>query len=923
MSSNVLLMNKARASHARGDFLAAARAYENILKLDRRNYDAAYLMAVALYQAGRLEPAAAGFAAAADINPRKVEAHKDRGLVLMKLGRYEPALASFEAATRLMPGSPELLLNRGLAQKNTGRIEQSVESYEAALRLKPGFAEAHNNLANSLSLLGRKEEALASYTRAFTLKPGYGEAYVNAAALLIELERPAEARAILEKAISANPRHAEAHSQLAGCLKLLGQPEEALAAASRAVEIDPSSADARLTRAGLFEVADRVEDALADYARALAIEPRNKEALLGKAELHRRRSQHEEAVALCDAAIAAYPEDPKAYHQIGRSLEARKELGAAAASYTKAAELDPQWHAPLLRRAGVLDDLGRHEEALADYDRAIALTPDAADAYMGRGDTLRNMRRFEEALACYHQAISLAPERPLPYGIRGSLRSEMGSVDEALEDFGHSLKIIAAGHKAAETVAEHCIKLLAVDKIPAIYASEAELTATRDRVEAVLDELVQAYEDHPPLGPEEIRVSEQAIRHLTGFYLAYHQQNDRETMRKLSLTATKLLSLPPYEAPARPARSGPIRVGVASQRLRNHNGANWAYNWFAHLPAGDYEIFTYNFETTKDALSGKFAALGTHRQLTWSRANPHEAVQQMRSDDLDILMLTDVGMTAVSRFLSLHRIAPCQFTAWGHPVTTGSPEMDFYLSSDLMEPGDAQDHYTEKLVRMPNLALYLDETEDAQASASAQSFGLPEGRVLYGCLQSLFKYLPRYDEILPRIALEVPEALFVFLEGKPSYMTTVMRARLDKAFAAHGLDAGRHVTFLERQKPADFDRLMQVMDVCIDSVGWSGGNTTLKNIAFGAPLATLPGNFMRGRHSSAMFRMIGAEEMIAASLDDYVAKLVLLGRQKAYRRHCRDLFMEGRHRLYRDGSFIRAFDDFLKARAVDVLTAQS
>jgi len=48
MSSNVLFMNKARASHARGDFLAAARAYESLLKLDPRNYDAAYLLAVAL-----------------------------------------------------------------------------------------------------------------------------------------------------------------------------------------------------------------------------------------------------------------------------------------------------------------------------------------------------------------------------------------------------------------------------------------------------------------------------------------------------------------------------------------------------------------------------------------------------------------------------------------------------------------------------------------------------------------------------------------------------------------------------------------------------------------------------------------------------------------------------------------------------------
>ena len=41
-------------------------------------------------------------------------------------------------------------------------------------------------------------------------------------------------------------------------------------------------------------------------------------------------------------------------------------------------------------------------------------------------------------------------------------------------------------------------------------------------------------------------------------------------------------------------------MGIASQRLRNHNGANWAYNWFARLPRDDYEIFTYSFEGLED-----------------------------------------------------------------------------------------------------------------------------------------------------------------------------------------------------------------------------------------------------------------------------------------------------------------------------------
>ncbi|MFN4143803.1 tetratricopeptide repeat protein [Aestuariivirga sp.] len=920
MSSLTMLIKSAQSSHARGDYAAAVRSYEGILARDPRNYDVAYLMAVALYQAGRLERALAAFAAAAKLNPRRFEPHKDRGLILMKLGQHEEAAQSFASALKLSPRSPELLLNRGLALKNAGRTEEAIQSYRAAIRLKPDLAEAHNNLGNALAMLGQSEEALEAYSTAYRLKPLYAEAQVNAARLLLELYRFTQARDVLDSCIARTPGHAEAHRSLAECLHVLGNDEAALAAASRAIALAPRQAAAFLTRAGLLESLRRDGEALDDYSRAQELEPANVPALLARARLLCRQSRFEEALRACDLAIAAEPGNARAYYRAGRAFEGCRDFGAALASYDKAGELDPVWPEPELRRIFALSGLGRLEEALAAADAVVCSHPDLADAHLARASILRDLRRAEEALASYDRAIALVPDRAAPYGARGALRSELGEVAGALEDFGQNLRLLAGSDALLRATAEDCLKLLSVDKIPAIYDTEEELAATRQKVEGVLDELAEAYASHPPLTAVQTRISEQAMQHLAGFYLAYHQRNDRPVMQKLSCAATRLLSLSRYEPPTRPASRQSIRIGIASQRLRNHNGANWAYNWFAQLPRGDYEFFTYNFEPARDQLAAKFAALGTHRQFPSSRTDMHEVVQQMRDDALDFLMLPDVGMTPVSRFLSLHRIAPRQFTAWGHPVTTGSPEMDFYLSSDLMEPTGAADHYSEKLVRMPNLALYLEEREDEDdgeaAARSGPAFGLPEGRVLYGCLQSLFKYVPRYDDILPRIAAEVPDALFVFLEGSSSYITTVLQRRLERCFAAHGLDAGKHVLFLPRQKPSGYDRLMRAMDVCIDSVGWSGGNTTLKNIRFGVPLVTLEGEFMRGRHSSAMFRMIGAEEMIAPSTDAYVERLVRMGKDEAYRRHVADLFRHGRHRLYRDQEFIRALDLFLKANAM-------
>ena len=283
----------------------------------------------------------------------------------------------------------------------------------------------------------------------------------------------------------------------------------------------------------------------------------------------------------------------------------------------------------------------------------------------------------------------------------------------------------------------------------------------------------------------------------------------------------------------------------------------------------------------------------------------------MRSDQLDILMLPDVGMSASSRILSLHRIAPLQFTAWGHPVTTGSDNIDFYLSSDLMEPEDAQMHYSETLVRLPNLALFFNPSEPKTNPSLRTS--LPEGYILFGCLQSIYKYLPQYDFIFPRIAKATPEAIFVFLEGEQRYTTEILKRRLTAIFSEHGLEAEKHVLFIPRVTTDAYAALVNDMDVILDTIGWSGGNTSLEAIGLGKPLVTYPGEFMRGRHTSAMFRMMGMERHVACSLEDFISRAIDLGSDGDLRLQVSTELRLKSRLLYQDRHFIGELDRFFKS----------
>ena len=73
----------------------------------------------------------------------------------------------------------------------------------------------------------------------------------------------------------------------------------------------------------------------------------------------------------------------------------------------------------------------------------------------------------------------------------------------------------------------------------------------------------------------------------------------------------------------------------------------------------------------------------------------------------------------------------------------------------------------------------------------------------------------------------------------------------------------------------------------LDSIGWSGGNTTLEALAQDLPVVTYQGALMRGRVSAGMLRMMGMPETVAATIDDYVALAVRMGKDPAWRAEIR------------------------------------
>ncbi len=497
---------------------------------------------------------------------------------------------------------------------------------------------------------------------------------------------------------------------------------------------------------------------------------------------------------------------------------------------------------------------------MTSYDQALTLKPDYAEAYNNRGAALHELKRLDAALASYDQAVTLKPDYADAFHNRGLVLHELNRRDEALASYGMALTV-KPDH--AEAQFAMCMAELSI-----LYENEPEIVVRRTAYERRLRALCDA-------GNRSANLADFAkgIGGSQPFYLAYQGYNDRDLQALYgSLVCRAVAKRYPAAALApSPRDTEPVRVGIVSGFFRQHS--NWKLpikGWLSQLDRRRFQIFGYHTGVLQDAQTKAATALCDRFVQGPLTIDGWRA--EISADAPHVLIYPEVGMDPISTQLAAQRLAPVQCNSWGHPDTSGFPTMDYYLSSDLMEPPDGQDCYTERLVRLPNLSVYCEPVDPPPASIARQDLGLRSTATVFWCAQSLYKYLPQFDEVFPRIARAAGDCQFAFIQyQKGAHITELFRKRLDRAFAAFGLNAEDHCCFLPRLDQHEFVAASGQCDIFLDSINWSGCNSTLESLVHDLPIVTMAGPLMRGRHSIAILRMMGVTETIAETIDDYVA----------------------------------------------------
>ena len=550
-------------------------------------------------------------------------------------------------------------------------------------------------------------------------------------------------------------------------------------------------------------------------------------------------------VPAVDAIGRALAEGPSARLQfmLGCTMEDLARPGDAIAAYRKALELDPS-HAMAANNLGcVLEAAGDLEGAAQSYERALRADSRLANALYNRGNVARLRGNTAAAEADLRQAIALEPGRADWHSRLAGIQLLRWRLDEAVTGLRKALELDPLYAPAHFGLGNALVLLGRADEAEVSLRRALELEP--EFLEAWGNLLLCLHyrkgDDGAALHAEHLAW---ARRHAAGLNLqAGFPGIDRSPGRRLN-------------------------IGYLSPNLHRHSVASFFEPLLAAHDRSRVRVFCYSGVDFPDAVTERLRGMSDEwRDLRGVSGDA--AARMIRDDRIDILVDL-AGHTGGGRpLLFARKPAPVQISWLGYPNTTGLPEMDYRLTdAEADPPGESDDWYSEKLIRLPQG--FLCFLPDADSPDPGPLPALGKGYTTFGCFNNLAKLTPDQIALWSRLLAVVPDARLV-LKAHALGAESARRG-VQEQFARHGITGSRLTLYGPEESPAGHLARYREIDVALDTYPYNGTTTTCEALWMGVPVVTLAGPTHVSRVGASILKQVGLGELVAASPDDLLAR---------------------------------------------------
>ena len=578
--------------------------------------------------------------------------------------------------------------------------------------------------------------------------------------------------------------------------------------------------------------------------------------LLADAAKHAAAGRVDEALSCYRRALKKSPALPEAQYNVGVLLARKGDFVEAENSLVQASRLKPEWAQALLALGHLYFRQGRFADAATSFERAAERAPESVEALFNLATSRDRQRRWNEAIPSLRRARALAPNNP---DIWSALRGHLllfHREQEAFDDFllfeaqaPLSTRVVTAGFlsaRMAEGVAyENKYLPLALDWPYKLGEGPNAAVAVvhAQYFDVPRETLLRVYQTHNRV-----------------------RQQERGAMDDLAS--------PPV------GRGGHKRIGYLSADFRSHVMGKLMLEVFRRHDPKRYAVHAYSLgvREIEDGVTDDFRSTCASF-VRLDDIDDLGAAKIIAADKLDIL-IDLMGHSAASRpTILLYKPAPVIITHLGNHGPVALQQVDFKLTDRHADLPDAATYQIEKPLVLDACVLPFRRVAASPVDAVTRAgLGIAPQAVVFGTFVSMVKLSPRCLDLWRRILDELPGSVLAFSPPGES-----ARAMYLRRLASFGIPPER-IVFVPWALDDAADRARyRLIDVVLDTMPYTGGDTTAAALDMHVPVVTRVGERQAERMTYSLLTHLGVTETVARTDDEYVEIACRLARDRAWR----------------------------------------
>jgi protein O-GlcNAc transferase len=568
---------------------------------------------------------------------------------------------------------------------------------------------------------------------------------------------------------------------------------------------------------------------------------------------HFAAGRYADAVAAYRAALNLAPQNVGIVHNLGVALAAKGEFDEAAAALRMAAELQPRAAGPWLALGHLEFGCKRIDAGEAAFAQAAELAPGSVEAHYNLGYARHELGRFADAIPALETARGLDPKDEQVWYQLFSTRLALGEREAAVADFLRFEK----------------------GAVLTPFLFHAALDSVRGLGDPEKEERYLRRATHLKYGRKDPRTLAGILARLQYFdvsrtellrlYRTYDALVQQQTAAGASLAN-------PVRAPG-----DRVRIGYLSADFRQHVMGRLMRDVIDAHDRDRYAIHLYSLqaEDAADPLAASFRqAADRCVELPWP--DDLAAARVIAADDCDVLVDL-MGHTKGSRpEILAFKPARVIVTHLGYHGALGLSQIDFKLTDRHADLADAGDYQIERPLAMASCVMPFRRAEpEAVVAGPRESLGVSGDAIVFGEFVPVKKLSPRCLALWREILAKVPRGVLLFSPASPAEHPAYLRQ-----LEGSGI-GGDRVRFIARGEDEAAERARYgFVDLVLDTIPYSGGDTTTAALEAGIPVVTLAGSRHAERMSASILLHLDQDELVATTEKDYIGRAVALANDR-------------------------------------------